>query len=379
MEREALALVSRGITVDVICLQLAGQSKTETIKGVHVNRLPVKRHRGQGLSLQMLEYLAFFVMAFFQLTRLHRQEQFKSVQVHNLPDFLVFVALIPKLTGAKIILDLHDLMPEFYAERSQRSMDHILVRMIQWQERLSCGFADHVITVTELWRQVLIARGQPAEKVSVVMNVPDDAIFNPGAGTPVSRDGHFRLIYHGILGQRQGLDLLLVALDQIREAAPDIHLTLHGAGEFRPVLASMVDELRLQDRVQFSTTGLPTEQLPCLLRQADLAVVPYRSGLFTGGILPTKLMEYAALGIPAIAARTPAISAYFDDDSVRFFAPDDVDDLANCILSLYRNRDQLAVLGRNIARFSERFNWATIGREYVALVTGVAGGLSRER
>ncbi len=371
VEREALALIKHGIDVHVICLQRLGEAKMEVVNGVHVSRLPVKRHRGRGLFVQMLEYLTFFTIAFVYLARLHRREHFEVVQVHNLPDFLVFVALIPKLTGAKIILDLHDLMPEFYAERFQRPMDHILVRIIRWQEWLSCRFADHIITVTELWRQALIARGQPAHKVSVVMNVADDRVFNPTAAANVSKDNCFRLIYHGILGQRQGLDLVLVAMDKIRKDAPNIYLTLHGVGEYRQTLEKMVAELGLHDQVQFSTTTLPTEQLPLLLRTADLAIVPYRNGVFTGGILPTKLMEYAALGIPAIAARTPAISAYFDDDAVRFFAVDDVDDLADCILALYQNRAQLAELARNIVKFNEHFNWTKIGQEYVALVNRV--------
>lgn len=369
VEREALALIKHGIDVHVICLQKPGEAKMEIVNGAHVSRLPVKRHRGRGLFVQMLEYLTFFAIAFVYLARLHRREHFEVVQVHNLPDFLVFVGLIPKLTGAKIILDLHDLMPEFYAERFQRPMDHILVRIIRWQEWLSCRFADHIITVTELWRQTLIARGQPAHKVSVVMNVADDRIFNPTAATHVSKDNCFRLIYHGILGQRQGLDLVLMAMDKIRKDAPNIYLTLHGGGEYRPTLEKMVAELGLYDHVQFSTISLPTEQLPVLLKKADLGIVPYRNGVFTGGILPTKLMEYAALGIPAIAARTPAISAYFDDDAVRFFAVDDVNDLADCILALYRNQAQLAELARNIVKFNEQFNWTKIGQEYVALVS----------
>jgi len=174
------------------------------------------------------------VWAFIHLTKLHRRRRYSIVQVHNLPDFLVFAALIPKLTGARVILDPHDLMPEFYAERSQRSLDSLPVRLICWQERLACRFADHVITVTELWRQALIERGQPADKVTVVMNVADDRIFHRDVTIDAARDdGRFRLIYHGVMDQRHGLDLALRAINLIRHTAPDIHLTLHGGGEYR--------------------------------------------------------------------------------------------------------------------------------------------------
>ena len=368
VEREAMALVEQGIEVDVICMQEPHEAAMGQENGVEVHRLPVRRHRGSSLVVQLLEYLTFFIMAFLHLTILHYRKRYVVIQVHNLPDFLVFTSLIPKLMGAKIILDLHDLMPEFFAERFQNSMNSLPVRIICWQEWLSCHFADHIITVTELWRQALIKRGVPDCKVTVIMNVADNHIFYQDAATPTTDDDHFRLIYHGILGQRQGLDLALRAINQVRQSVPSICMTLHGWGEYRQTLESLAYELGLQDHIQFSSTGILTSELPKLLKTADLAIVPYRSGVFTGGILPTKLMEYAALGIPVIASRTPAIAAYFDETMVQFFTPEDVDELASCILTLYRDRDRLADLARNIGKFNKCYNWNQVSAQYVNLV-----------
>jgi glycosyltransferase involved in cell wall biosynthesis len=371
VEREALALVDHGYEVDVICLRLRAEPELAMVDGVQVHRLPVWRLKyGSSLIAQLFEYLVFFALAFIRLTRLHRHRHYDAVQVHNLPDFLVFVALIPKLTGARIILDLHDLMPEFYAERGGLSLDSLPVRLIRWQERMACRFADQVITVTELWRQTLIQRGQPADKVAVVMNVADDRIFrrDTAPNARLHDDGCFRLIYHGTLTQRYGLDLVLRAVDTIRQTVPHVCLTLHGGGEYRDTLMSLVNELGLQDFVQFSTRPVPTAELPHLLKKADLAVVPYRNGVFTGGILPTKLMEYTALGIPAIAARTPAIEHYFDDTMVEFFEPGDVDSLARCIRRLYGSPERLAELVQGSREFNREYSWARISAEYVALV-----------
>lgn len=370
VERQAMALLDQGIEVDVICLRRAGASDFEVVDGVEVHRLPVRRHKSSGLVVQLLEYFYFFVLAFIRLTRLHRQRGYGVVQVHNLPDFLVFVALIPKLTGAKIILDLHDLMPEFYAERFQRSINSLPVRLIRWQEWISCRFADHIITVTELWRQALIERGQRPGKVTVVMNVADDRIFNRtvGADVPDDEDRPLQLIYHGTMTQRYGLDLALRAINLVRQTVPDIHMTIHGGGEYRQALENLADELELNGHVQFSTRFVPTHELAKLIRQAHLGVVPYRDGVFTGGILPTKLMEYAALGIPSIAARTPAIAAHFDETMVEFFTPGATEELANCILKLYRDRTRLADLARNTAKFNERYNWPNQSTNYLHLV-----------
>ncbi len=370
VEREAHALVAAGFEVDVLCLQNEKELAEETVDGVNVYRLPVRRHKGQGLAVQMLEYLSFFVLVFLKLLKLHPRRGYGTIQVHNLPDFLVFSTFVQKLSGVRIILDLHDLMPEFFAGSYDRSMDSLPVRMLKLQEWLSCRYADCVITVTETWRQTLIERGVPAEKAFVVMNLADERIFGQGVSVnhPANRRNGFRMIYHGTIAQRYGLDLLVEALDTVKSEIPDIHLTLHGGGEFRDELMRMVEERNLQKYVYFSVNKLPTNELPKLIQGADVGVVPYRYDIFTDGILPTKLMEYAAVGIPVIASRTSAITDYFDPQMVQLFSPGDVRELANSIMLLHNDRNLLLQYKQNIEKFNERYNWKTVAAQYVQIV-----------
>lgn len=370
VEREAQALIRHGYDVDVICLRHDGEPAVETVDGVTVYRLPVQRQKGRGLAVQMLEYLAFLALAFARLVALHRRRRYRVVQVHNLPDFLVFAALWPKLTGARVILDLHDLMPEFYAGRFNRSLTSWPVRLVRWQEQLACRFADHVITVSDHWRQALIQRGVPAQKCSVVMNVADERIFHvpEHADRRPPGDSKFRLIYHGTIVQRYGLDLAIQAIHQVRHDIPGIHLTILGQGDHVDTLVQMTRELGLDEHVTLYNEMRPAEELPEIIRTADAGLVPYRNDAFTDGLLPTKLMEYAALGLPAIAARTTAIEAYFSGTMVEFFRPGDVDDLARCIRTLWNSPKRLAELARGSARFNQRYNWAELGADYVALV-----------
>jgi glycosyltransferase involved in cell wall biosynthesis len=374
VEREALALVKHGYdAVDVICLWARNGPEFETRDGVNIYRLPVKRNKHGGAIAQMLEYITFFILAFLKLTALHKKRKYNAVQIHNLPDFLVFVGLIPKLTGAKIILDIHDLMPEFYAARFNTSLNSWPVRLIDWQEKLSCRFANKVITVTETWRKTLIERGVPADKVAVVMNVADDAIFCRDAVTvhPNGNNDCFNLIYHGTLTQRYGIDLVLRAVNQIRSEIPKIHLKIHGGGEYRQTLMNLAEELGMSDIVNFSNVYVPSAELPNLIASAQVGFVPYRRDIFTDGILPTKLMEYTALGVPAIVARTPAIEAYFDDNMVEYFTSEDVDELAASILKLYRNPNHRARLIKNSDTFNQRYNWHKLGAEYANFVDGL--------
>jgi glycosyltransferase involved in cell wall biosynthesis len=374
VQREAEALVEHGYEVDVICLRTREEDAVATHNGVAISRLPMTRGESGSLVAQFLDYVIFFVFAFMRLTRLHLQRHYDVVQVHNLPDFLVFAALVPKLTGARVIVDLHDLMPEFYKGRLGNAANSFLLRLILLQERLSCRFADHVITVSEHWRQLLIRRGVPPDKCSVVMNLADPRIFQPLSAyeTAPKDDGRFRLFYHGTFAARYGLDLVLQAMDRVRHEIPEIHLTLVGHGESLRVLERLADDLKLrEDHIEFRPI-VPAEQLPPLVAAANAGVVPYRNDVFTDSLLPTKLMEYAAMGLPCIVARTSAISDYFDKTMVQFFTPGDVDELAHCILLLYRDRSRLAHLRQGIRAFNERYSWVVAGGEYVHLVDRLA-------
>lgn len=375
VEREALALVEHGVEVDVLCLRDEGETDFETINGVNIYRFPVKRGSTPSLFSRLREYLTFFFHVFFKFFSLQPSRRYRVIQAHNLPDFLVFSAIIPRLMGARLILDIHDRMPEFFAAQSNRSMDSFLVRCVLFEEKLSCFFADHVITVTELWRKKLISQhGLPPAKVSVVMNVADDRVFypDPALAHPQHQDGHFHLIYHGTFKKHYGLDILIRGVGLAREQIPHIQATLQGCGEFYDEMARLVDELGLRDNVNIQNFILPTEKLPALIARADAGIISNRNDIFTGDLLPTKMMEYVALNIPVIAARTRVIAEYFEDDAVRFFTPEDPASLAEGILDLYHHPDKMKKQLLAANNFINAHNWGVISKKYVDLVKSLA-------
>jgi glycosyltransferase involved in cell wall biosynthesis len=364
VQREADALVAAGYEVDVVCLRDDGEPARERIDGIQIHRLAVQIEKGS-LGRQFLSYLRMLSLATMHVARLHHERPFSSVQIHNLPDFLVFAGVVPKLRGVPVILDLHDLMPEFFAGRFG-DRHRAVGRAIDWQERISCGFADQVITVSDHWRRALIARGVPAESVSVVMNVADDSLFAPREPRPAT-DG-LRLLYHGTVTRRYGLDLVLRAIERVRRDVPGVHLTIVGKGDDMASLRALRTSLRIEDHVDLRDELLPAEALPDLIARADLGVVPYRNDVFTDGLLPTKLMEYAAMQLPSIAARTTAIESHFAGTFVEFFEPGDAIGLADRIVDLSRRPERRAELAAGAERFTSRYNWNDTGAAYVALV-----------
>jgi glycosyltransferase involved in cell wall biosynthesis len=370
VEREARAARAAGWTVDVICAAAEEEAPHENVGGLGIHRLPVARERGKGARAQLSEYLRFTFLAAWRVARLHLRHRFDVVHLHNVPDFLVFAALVPKLDGSGVILDLHDLMPEFFASRFRRPMHSLPVRLLALQERLSCRFADHVVTVTERWRRRLIARGVPASKVSVVMNLPDPGLF---AATPANTSAaadRFTILYHGTLTHRYGVDLLIRAVAELKGEIP-ARLVIHGRGEYLEELQRLSASLGLDGAVEFSTEYLPTAALPGLIRSADVGVVPYRQDVFTDEILPTKLLEYAALGVPAVVARTSVIEDYFDSSMVAYFTPGDVDELKAALRSLHRSATRRRRIAAAARRFAKQNTWQAVAARYVDLLRRV--------
>lgn len=370
VQREAEALTASGYEVHVICLRDVDEPARETYRGVEVHRMPVRLVK-RSLARQFASYLLFLVVAGARLAALDIRHRYRSVQIHNLPDFLVFSAIGPKLRGAAVILDLHDLMPEFFAGRFG-GRRRLLARLIALQERVACRFADHVVTVSDHWRQTLIDRGVPPGRVSVVMNVADEAIFARRSARP-SVAPPFRLVYHGTVTRRYGLDLALRAVDLARAEIPEIHLTILGRGDDTAALRELRRALDLADQVDLRDELLVADALPDVLAEADLGIVPYRDDVFTDGLLPTKLMEYAVIGLPCVAARTTAIEQYFDGTFVELFRPGDAEDLARCLVELHADQERLSELAGRCDLFTTRYNWHEIGERYVQLVGDLAG------
>jgi glycosyltransferase involved in cell wall biosynthesis len=377
VEREAKALLAHGFEVDVICVRAPGEPRFERSRSLRIYRLPVRRRRGASAAVQMWEYVSFMFFAAAMVARRHARASYSSVQVHNVPDFLVFSAVVPKVLGAPVILDLHDLMPEFFISRFAGRVPGFVLRLVQIQEHLSAAFADRVITVTELWRQTLISRGLAPDKVAVVMNLPDERMFQLRERT-AREASSVLIVYHGTITHRYGLDVLMRAFALASKQEP-LRLLVHGRGEYLDELRTLADDLAITDRVEFSTRLLATEDLADLIRQADIGVVPNRKDTFTDGILPTKLLEYAALGVPAIVSRSSAVETYFTSDMVRFVTPGDVGELAGAIIELANNRELRESLATGAQQFSQEHRWVDEARAYVGLVTALTEQKNRRK
>jgi glycosyltransferase involved in cell wall biosynthesis len=371
IRREADSLIGKGDLVDYIGLREKNLKKNYSLESVNVYQMPIKRYRGDVKLFYLFSYFVFFLFASIKVSFLFFKKHYQFIQVHTMPDFMVFTAIIPKLFGAKVILDVHDLVPELYCTKYNFNEHHFLIRFITWIERRSIAFAHSAIAVHDFHLDVLVKHGNPREKFTVLLNVPDISLFLKKSSTNTSgsiRNGSFRLIYHGTVSKRYGLEIAIRAVKRLKEKIPGISLQILGGGDDVNRLIVFSKEMGVDSYVNFSEEFIPVEHLIDYIRNAHLGVIPLVSDGFTKYILPTKLLEYVALGIPVITTRTETIVKYFDDTMVSYFQSGDVDELAHKILYLYNHEIERTNLLSNAKTFFERYNWEKHKKDYYRML-----------
>jgi glycosyltransferase involved in cell wall biosynthesis len=381
--REAEALKRAGAQVDVICLRKNNQEPArENINGINVFRIPLKRRRA-GKLVYIFQYAWFLAASFFLLTAWSLRKRYQMVHVHNMPDFLVFSGWFPRLRGAKIILDLHDPMPELFRSIYGLQENHFIVRSLEKMEKNSIAFADLVITPNTAFKELFISRSCPPGKIKTVMNSPEAGIFNPnnnghtrhnhlnGITREGTKDKHFALMYHGLIVERHGLDLAVKAVAKLRPKISGI--TLHLCGdrtEYLEKILELAEKLDVKDAVFFH--GFKTlNEIASDISKIDLGLVPNRLSVFTQVNFPTRIFEYLAMNKPVIVPSTRGIRDYFDDDEILFFEPDNVNDLAAKIEWAYENPSELQRLVENGRQVYEKNCWEQEQEKFLGMVEGI--------
>jgi glycosyltransferase involved in cell wall biosynthesis len=365
VRRYAETLVKRGDTVDAIVLRQDGAASFTNVSGVNVYKVQRRTINERFKIEYLLKLVTFLIRSFFRLTYLHIRHRYDLIHVHSIPDFEVFAALGAKLLGAKVVLDIHDIVPELFISKFNSSTASPLFKMLLLVERLSMAFADHVIVANHIWHQRLIARSVSARKCTVVMNYPDPSIFR--VRKQGGRGEKFIMIYPGTLSIHQGLETAIRAVDLIRERVVDLEFHIYGKGTDQQYFEDLVKTLGLQDRIFFKSI-VPIEKLPQIIAGADLGVEPKLKRSFGNEAFSTKILEFMYVGIPVIASDTLVHTHYFDESLVKFFRSEDEEDLAECIVQLRKDKRLRDTLVANSFRYMEQNNWEVRKYTYLNIV-----------
>ena len=375
VKRHAEALAERGDHVDVICL--ADELQPAVFAGVNLIGLEMPRYRGASRSAYVNSYFRFFAMAAKKALLLSLKERYDVVIVCTMPDAVVVTAILPKLLGSKVVLDIHDTMPELYRDKFGGARGAVGGKLLLWEERLSAWWADCVLAVHDLHKERLEQAGIPARKIRVVTNTPDPRIFVPHQSRLAPREG-FTIACHGTLTHRMGLDLAIRAMAMLHDRYPALRLAVIGNGDYAAAARALVDQLGLADRVTFHD-AVPVERLPEMLAAAEIGLVPNRPSSATHLMLPVKMLDYATLGIPVIASRLRTVEHYFGDRAVEFFEPGNAEDLARTIERLYLDPALRAELVANGRHAIERLSWDAQRAQYINVIDSLLPNPSQSR
>ncbi|WP_165423883.1 glycosyltransferase family 4 protein [Ktedonosporobacter rubrisoli] len=373
--------VTAGHQVDVICLLQPGEPSFETRNGVNIYRLPASRHYAGSVPELLLSWLRFLLLATIKATSLHHKHRYELVHVHNIPDFLVFSALFPRFSGAKVILDVQDVTPELMTIKATGYRRALLRRLAIWQERLSTAFADHVVTVGWPFEELLLQRGVPSKKITIILNSAYPPLFPaaqrpPLPGSDVAEEEQtFILMYHGTVVERYGLDTALRAVALALPSIPRLHFKIRGAAnpQYSVFLQKLVSELGISEHITFIEPTPYLDTIVDFIVHGDVGIIPYRNDTFADLVLPTKAYEFAWMQRPMIASNTRAMRSMFRAESVAFCDPSKPESFAEAIIDLYRHPEKRASMIMHASQDYEPYRWERMAERYEQLLMQLSG------
>lgn len=356
--QEATTLAQAGAIVSVICPTGKNAEATyEYLEGVHIYRHPQPLEASGALGY-ILEYGSALFHEMRLAIKVYRRHGFDTLQGCNPPDLIFLVALPFKLLGVKFIFDHHDINPELYeAKFGHRGFFWRLMFML---ERLTFATADVVISTNNSYRDIALQRGgKRPEDVFVVRSAPNPKRHRLVAPDEAFRNGREFLVgYVGVIGEQDGIDLLLEAVNDIvkRRGRTDVHFCIVGGGSHLNPMRKLAVDMGLTDYVTF-TGRVDDETLLRVLSTADVCVNPDRVNVMNDKSTMNKIMEYMVLGKPMVQFDVTE-GRFSAEEASLYAAPNDPIDFADKVLTLLADAKQRQHRGNyGRTRFLSKLSW----------------------
>ena len=366
VRRYTNALVDNGFTVYVVCLSTPGASFAETRGSVKIYRIPLKKRRG-GFVRRLWEYLLFQIAATAMVNFVALWHGARIFHIHTLPDFLVFSCLFPKLIGAQIILDFHELFPEFMLQHKPSLKNSFMIRILELQERLSFTFADKIITIHEPAMRILQARNGGPKPITVVMNAVDESEV---VQIKKEKTDRFKIIYNGTINFNLNLSFIIEALSILKDSNPEIYekmeFHLYGDGpDLKNILACAA---RLNITHMYFNGRLEFSKMVKEIAASSLCILPPSKDIYSDLYYSLKLTEMIYWKVPVIATRLNTYVRYYPEDCVLYFESGNVVELAEKMVFAFNNPDKIQVLTENALREYQKYNWEKMRDRYLRLI-----------
>ena len=314
-----------------------------------------KKWRGEKKLFYILPYTEFFIRVFFLTVFLQFKKKYRIIHINNLPDFLVFAALVPKIFKTKVLLDIHDPMPETFITKFNGGKNNLLYSLLLKEESLSCFFADVILTVSEpIKNDILLKHGIPKNKIKIITNFADQSIFHFNDKYEIY--DKIKLVFHGTIAERFGLDDVLFALSKVK-CPGKFEFKIIGQGDYSFSISKIIKELKLENIVHFDNNIYNVKELPEILKHFNVGIISYKRSKATEFMLPVKLLEYFSMGIPVIAPKTKVISHYFNSEMMLFYDRESPNNMIEVLDQIADNPEILFKIRENEYIHKSKYSW----------------------
>jgi glycosyltransferase involved in cell wall biosynthesis len=328
VRRHVRALTTAGYLVRIVAVGADGAAQAARDDGGTLRPIGHAKYRGGSRISYILAYLAFTVRAAMVVARADPR-RVAAVWVNAPPDLLVFAALLARVRGVPVILDVHDISSDLYAAKfgGGASIVGAFVRVAEW---LAWRAASAIVTVHAPYRARIAGR-VPGKPIIDILNVPDsESWYEIGSkrtaagargGSIATAGNELRLGHHGTIAARFGVDLAVRAVAALRRDGVPVRLELLGDGDHAADVQGLIGELGMRDHIHFDRRTFSPDEVADFCARIDVGVAPYRDSPFIDQILPVKVLEYLALGVPVVATGTSVLRRYVPSDAVRYVTP----------------------------------------------------------
>jgi len=370
IRREVEELEKNGYEIDIISISFENQKEVEKYGNITAYRVAKYLPGREELIPYLVYSFLYMIKSFFKLQQLHKKRKYSLIQIHNMPDYLIFVAFIQKLLKVPLILDIHDLTLELFEEKWPGLKYKFIKRIIKKIEKISCSFADHIITVTEGCKEKLVQRGVPSNKITLILNTANIKIFKFSTRSEYQIiNKNAKLIYHGTVAKRFGIHLIIDAMKFVIEKIPGSVINIYGRydSNYKSYLNERISVLGLSENVKLNGV-LDRDEVPDVIRNSDIGVVPYLNNPYMHLALPTKACEFAAIGIPIVSTYLHTMALTFGSDSISFVNSENPEEFADRIIELCLNPELRKLRVDEAYQDVSEISWEVMGKRYTELI-----------
>ncbi len=344
----------------------------EPMNLLQIHRSWIYTSAGKGIFNRLLNYFSFVFSSFF--IGWFKLGKFDLIVCESPPLFLGITAyLLKKLKGARLLFNVSDLWPES-AEKLGLVKNRIFLNAATRLEEFLYRKSELISGQTQGIVKNISTRF-PTKKVYWLPNGVDLSFYNSSISSydwkkqNLFQEDDFILLYAGIIGHAQGLEVILNAAAQLK-AYPSLKFVLVGSGPEKEKLLELKKRNTLQNVFFFDAVGKP--EMPAIIAASAVSIVPLKKLDLFKGAIPSKIFENLAMKKPILLGVEGEAKELFITEGKcgLAFTPEDATDLAAKVLQLYTKRELLKELGENGYRYvqkkftrdqlaSEFYNWIT--------------------